>query len=86
MLVLFHYHSSETNGVFGAFGIDLARISKDGQQTGGNDHLPLGFGDFMAPSFKTLNSFGVWAKNSARDITGKDARALVELIFSAIFR
>jgi hypothetical protein len=56
------------------------------QRTGSHDHLPLGFGDFRSPALKILNSFGVWAKNPARDITGKDARALAELIFSAIFR
>jgi hypothetical protein len=52
----------------------------------GTDHLPLRFGDFRSPGFETLNSFGVWAKNSARDIAGKEARALAELICSAIFR
>lgn len=73
-------------GVFRAFGVESAGIREDRQQTGGNDQPPLGFRDFGSPAFKTLNSFGVWAKNSARDITGKDARALAELILSAIFR
>jgi len=50
------------------------------------NQFPLGFGDFGSAAFETRSSFGVWAKNSTRDITGKDARALAELIFSAIFR
>ena len=73
MLVLFHVQSSEADGVLCAFGIEPARKSKDRKQTGCRDYLALVFRNFWSPGFKTLNSAGVWAKNSARDITGKDA-------------
>lgn len=86
MLVFFHVRSSKADCMFRAFGIKTAWISDGRQQTRGKNHLPLGFCDFMSPAFKTLSSTGVCAKNSARDIAGKEARALAELIFSAIFR
>jgi hypothetical protein len=34
------------------------------------NQFPLGFGDFGSLAFDTLNSFGVCAKNSMRDMTG----------------
>jgi hypothetical protein len=85
MLVFFHVQSAKADGVFRAFGVESVRISEDRQQTCCDDYLPLGFCDFRSPAFETLNSFGVWAKNSARDITGRDARSLAELILAAIF-
>ncbi|MEO8616969.1 MAG: hypothetical protein ABI600_17650 [Luteolibacter sp.] len=63
----------ESDGVFGAFGVDGSGIRKTRQQTSRSDHLSLDFGDFSPPGFETLRSFGVWAKNSARDITWEDA-------------
>jgi len=73
MLVLFEVQSSEADGVLCAFGIEPARESKDWKQTGCRDYLPLVFRNFWSPGFNTLNSVRVWAKNSVRDITGKDA-------------
>ena len=73
MLMLFHVSSLKSNGVFCAFGVDCSRVTQDRQQAGRNDHLSLDFGDLRPPGFTTLSSLGVWAKNSARDITREDA-------------
>ena len=69
-----------------AFGVDGSRLSDKRQNAGRGDYLSLGFRDFRASGFETHSSFGVWAKNSACDIAGWDARALAALICSAIFR
>jgi hypothetical protein len=77
---------AKSNGVLGALRIESTGKREKRQPIGGNDQLPLDFRDFWSLAFETLNSRGVWAKNSACDIAGEDARALAELIFSAIFR
>ena len=84
--VFFHVQPAKADGVFGALRVKATGKREKRQPIGGNDQLPLDFRDFWSLAFKTLNSRGVWAKNSACDIAGKDARALAELIFSAIFR
>lgn len=86
MLVLFDKPTPETDDVLGSFRVEVSRVGDGFQKSGCRDYLALAFGDLEAVFLGTRNSEGVWAKNSARDITGKEAFALEALILSAILR
>lgn len=70
MLVLFHPPPTKADGMLGALRIKAAWIRKGRQLVGCGDHLPSGFRDAGPVIFEMRRSFGVWAKNSTRDITG----------------
>jgi hypothetical protein len=70
VLMLFHFHPTEADGVLGSFRVNVSQGPDDRQHPSGSNYLSLGFRDFSPSGFETLSSFGVWAKNSARDIAG----------------
>jgi hypothetical protein len=86
MLVLLHEWSPEADNVLGAFGVVVARVRYAGEKSACCNYLLLGFCNFGAFCLTIRNSCGVWAKNSARDIAGKEACARAALILSAILR
>jgi hypothetical protein len=86
VLMLFHPTATKTDAMLRAFHIEPARPGEGGKNPGTYNGLPLDFCDGVAAFLTVRSSAGVWAKNSARDITGRDAFDLAELIRSASFR
>lgn len=70
MLVLFDKPTPEADDVLGSFRVKVSRVGDGPEKSGCRDYLPLAFGDLEAVFLGIRNSEGVWAKNSARDITG----------------
>jgi hypothetical protein len=70
MLVLFDEPTPEADDVLGSFRVEVSRVGDGSEKSGCRDYLALAFGDLEAVFLVIRNSEGVWAKNSARDITG----------------
>lgn len=70
MLVLFDKPTPEADRVLGAFRIEMPRVGNGSENPRPRDYLALLFGALETVFLGARNSEGVWAKNSARDITG----------------
>lgn len=70
MLVFLDKLSPEADGVLGSLRVEVPRVGDGSKKSGRCNYLPLAFGDLGATFLEIRNSRGVWAKNSARNITG----------------
>lgn len=70
MLVFFDKLTSEADRVLGSFCIEMPWAGNGSEYPGLRNYLALDFDDLGTVFLETRNSGGVWAKNSARDITG----------------